>query len=83
MFGLKCRGFQFYHYIAFQADVIKQQINKKLVAVHFQAVLSPDKGKTTAQFQQKAGDILHQRVFHFPLLRIPAQAQKVKQIRIF
>jgi hypothetical protein len=45
--------------------------------------LPPDESEAAAQFQQKAGDMPHQRVLDFALLRRVAQAQKVEQIGVF
>ena len=83
MFGFEGRGLEFHHYIAFQARVIEEQVDEKLVARHLQAELPPDERKARTEFQQEARDVADQTVFDLALMRVITQAQKVEQVRVF
>ncbi len=83
MFRLEGGGLQFDHHVALQACVVEEQVDKELVAGHFQPELPPDKGKACPQFQQKAGDMANQTVLNLALVGIVAQTKEVKQVRVF
>ncbi|MOA08031.1 hypothetical protein D3C78_1277650 [compost metagenome] len=83
MLGLELAGFELDHHIAAQLEVVEQQVNEEFVAAYIQRYLPPDKRKACAQLQQKLGDVFDQGVFDFAFLRLIAQAEEVKPIRIF
>jgi hypothetical protein len=49
---------------------------------HIEQNLPPDEGKTRAQFQQEFGDVLHQRAFDLPFLRLLAKAEEIETIGV-
>jgi len=63
--------------------VVKQQVDEKLIAINFKTKLAADKGKTGSEFQQEPRNVADQRAFDVALMRLVAQPEKVKMVRIF
>jgi hypothetical protein len=63
--------------------VVEQQVYEKLLASHIQEHLPSDEGKARAEFQQEVGDVLDQRGFDLPFLRLLAQTEEIEAIRVF
>ena len=70
VFRLELAALELDHHIAAQLEVVEQQVDKKLVTSHIQQYLPAHKGKTSAQLQQKLGDMLDQGPFNRSLLRL-------------
>ncbi len=49
----KLLNFQIDHHKAAQTQMVKQQVEIKVLATHIQAILAADKGKTLTQFQDQ------------------------------
>lgn len=82
VFGLEGGGLELHHHIAFEADVVKQQIDEKFIPAHFKTELPPDIGKAAAELQQKTGDVFDQRLFDVALVRFFAKPEKIEKIRV-
>jgi len=83
MFWFEGRSLKLHHHVAFQARVIKQQVNKEFIPRHLQPVLAPHKGKASTQLQQETGDGTNQHILNLAFVGILAQAEKIKQVWIF
>ena len=68
--GLECRSLELHHYIALQARVIEQQVDKKFIAAHIELELLADKRKPGAQLQQEPRDVANQRVLNVAFVRL-------------
>jgi hypothetical protein len=75
--------FQFNHHIAAQFEMIKQQIQAKILTAYLQWKLFAYERKTRSQLQQKLLDMLNQSILKFSLLGFCSQAEKVEQIWVF
>lgn len=53
MVGFEFTGLEFDHHVAPQLEVIKQQVDEKLLVPYVQQYLPSHEGKTGAQLQQK------------------------------
>ena len=72
--GLECRGLELHHYIALQACVIEQQVDKKFIAAHIELELLADKRKPGTQLQQKPRNVANQRVLNVAFVCLITQA---------
>jgi len=79
---LKFAGFEFNYHVAAEVQVIKQQVDIKIVAADIQMILIAEKRKPGPKLQQKLRHIFHERLFDFPFQHIRLERDKIENVRI-
>src|SRR5439155_25125941 len=66
-----------------KSEVIKEEIDKEILAFNFEWVLTSDKGEADSKLQKKLLEMLDQAPFKVAFLGLLTEAQKIEVVRIF
>ena len=81
--GFEGLGLEFHDDVALEPGVVKEEVEKELVAADDKLELTPDKGESRAQLQQEASDVADEGVFDVALVGLIAEAEEVEVVGIF
>jgi len=69
------------HDVAAEPEVVEEQVREELVAAHLQADLAAHEGEADAHLHQRVADVEHHGPLDLALVRLLAEAEKVKYVR--
>ena len=79
---LELAGFEFDHHIATQSEMIKEQIQIKIIAADIQMILVTEESKSRPQLQKQPRDLRHQRPLNVPLHHVLPEGDEVEHIGV-
>ena len=68
---------------ASKSEVVKEEIDKEILAFNFEWVLTSNKGEADAELQKKLLEMLDEGGFKIAFFGLLTEAQKIEVVRIF
>src|SRR5258707_652938 len=68
--------------VAAQLEMIKKQVDVKILAIHREMYLLPHKSESRTQLDKELADVRQQTVLQFPLGHLSAKRQEIEVVRV-